>query len=98
MDISFRLITTEEDIDQADQLLVAAYEFPASRRATVQEYWTFQPDGWWLVLIKGRAVGYGGAVNYGTFCSIGMLSVLPAMQDQGIGTALMHYIMEWATN
>jgi GNAT superfamily N-acetyltransferase len=94
MNISFRLLT-EAELDVADHMLVAAYQFSQSRKGVVCQYWTFQPDGWWLVLADGEPVGYGGAVDYGAFSSIGMLSVTPDMQRRGVGQALMEHIMAW---
>ena len=97
MDISFRLLT-EADLEIASTILVAAYQFTGRREAIISRYLSMQPDGWWIVFADGIPVGYGGAVDYGAFSSIGMLSILPSWQHQGIGKALMKHIMGWLTD
>ena len=95
MNISFRLCT-EADLEIADKILVAAYQFPMSRLALIRDYYLrVQPDGWWLAIADNEPVGFGGAVDYGTCTSIGMLSILPEWQRRGIGTALMEHILSW---
>ena len=58
-------------------------------------YWSLQPDGWWLALLDAIPLGFGGAVDYGLFSYIGMLSVDPSVQRRGIGEALMKQILTW---
>jgi hypothetical protein len=50
MSICFKQLT-EKDLDIADQLLVAAYGFTGSRKSLIQQYLSFQPDGWWIALV-----------------------------------------------
>jgi ribosomal protein S18 acetylase RimI-like enzyme len=87
MNASFRLCT-EADLVVADDILVAAYQFKGSRKKLLYHYLSLQPDGWWLALVDGNPVGFGGAVDYGAFSSVGMLSVYPSWQRRGIGEAL----------
>lgn len=94
MDISFRLLT-EAELDIASDILVSAYHFTGNRSAMLYDYLAVQPDGWWLVLADGVPVGYGGAVDYGAFSYVGMLSVYPSLQNKGIGEALTRRIMQW---
>jgi GNAT superfamily N-acetyltransferase len=97
MNISFRSLT-EADLEIASTILVAAYQFTGRREAVIYRYLTMQPDGWWIVFADGVPVGYGGAVDYGPFSYIGMLSILPNWQHQGIGKMLTKHIMAWLAN
>lgn len=94
MNVSFRLCT-EADLAAADDILVAAYQFKGSRKALLRRYLSLQPDGWWLALVDGKPVGFGGAVDYGAFSSAGMFSVYPSWQRRGIGEALTKEILAW---
>jgi predicted N-acetyltransferase YhbS len=93
MNVSFRL-ATEADLDIIDDILVTAYKFSGSRKEMLSTYYlSVQTDGWWLALIDGKPVGFGGAVDYGTFCSAGMLCVYPEWQRHGIGEAFGRHIV-----
>jgi len=94
MNLSFR-ICTEADLAAADDILVAAYQFKGSRKKLLRHYLSLQLDGWWLALVDGNPVGFGGAVYYGAFSSVGMLSVYPSWQRRGIGEALTKQILAW---
>ncbi len=39
--------------------------------------------------------GFGGAINYGSFAYIGLMSVHPSVQKQGIGHALLDGLLAW---
>ncbi len=92
MSLSFRLCTPA-DIPAASALLVRAYGFTGNREEMLHGYYSLQPDGCWLALLDGTPVGFGGAVNYGTFSYIGMICVEPAQQHHGIGEALTRQII-----
>ncbi|SRR5258708_2542713 len=95
MNVSFRL-ATEADLDVIDDILVTAYQFQGSRKEMLRiEYLPMQRDGWWLALADGLPVGFGGAVNYGTWSSIGMVCVYPEWQGSGIGGKLVNRILTW---
>lgn len=94
MNLTFRLCTAQ-DISLADGPFIAAYGFQESRKDLLHQYWALQPDGWWLALLDAKPVGFGGAVDYGPFCFIGMISVHPSVQRRGIGKALMERILAW---
>jgi GNAT superfamily N-acetyltransferase len=95
MNVSLRLCT-EADIDTADALLMAAYQFQRSIKKMLQHYYfPIQPNGWWLALADETPLGFGGAVHYGTLSSIGMLAVSPKWQCHGIGQALVRQIIAW---
>lgn len=87
---------TEADLDVAADILAAAYDNPASSRsASLRRYLSMQPDGWLLATLDGRAVGIGGAVNYGPFASIGSVGVRPEAQRRGVARALMERLLAW---
>jgi len=94
MNLSFRLCT-QGDIPLANRVLVQAYNFTDNREALLHDYWLLQPDGWWLAFVDDTPVGFGGAVDYVLFSSIGMICVLPAFQGRGIGEALTRQILSW---
>jgi len=86
---------TEADLDAASDILVAAYDNPASRVVTLRRYLSLQPDGWLLALLDGHPAGMGGAVNYGPFASIGSVGVRPEARRRGIARALMDRLLAW---
>jgi len=89
-------IMTPDDLGVADAVAVAAYDAPSSRSAEIRRYLGLQPDGWFLALDEdGRAVGLGGAINYGSFAYLGLVGVLPEAQRRGIGRAVMEHILTW---
>jgi hypothetical protein len=74
---------------------MAAYNRPSSYEQILRRYLDLQPDGWYLALLDGTPIGLGGAVDYGPFAYLGMMSVLPTMQKRGIGQALMEHLLSW---
>jgi GNAT superfamily N-acetyltransferase len=86
---------TSADFATVDSLLMAAYERPSSMLDDLAHYLRQQPDGWFLALLDGAAVGMGGAITYGTFARIGLMAVHPDFQRQGIGLALMQHLLNW---
>src|SRR5579859_2528089 len=86
---------TPRDFPSVDSLLTAAYISSTSMLDELVRYHRLQPDGWILALRDERPVGMGGALLIGTRARIGLMAVLPEMQHQGIGTALMQHLLEW---
>jgi len=86
---------TAADLDAASDILIAAYDNPASRMATLRRYLSLQPDGWLLALLDGRPAGMGGAVNYGPFASIGSVGVRPEARRRGVARTLMDRLLAW---
>jgi GNAT superfamily N-acetyltransferase len=83
------------DVPTANNILVAAFASPRTFDRDLYRYLTFQPDGWFLALDDGKPVGTAGAVDYGPFAYIGLVSVLPDAQRKGIGVALMEHLLTW---
>ena len=94
MSLTFRLLTPS-DFPIVDPLLTAAYDHSTSMLDDLAQYHQLQPDGWLLVMRNERPVGIGGALLYDTFARIGLVAVLPEVQRQGIGVAIMQQLLEW---
>jgi len=92
--VSIRNITPA-DLDIADTILVSAYEGGRSRRRDLQRGLSLQPGGWFLALLDDRPVGVGGALDYGSFASIGLMAVLPDARRQGVAARLLEHILAW---
>lgn len=86
---------TEADFFVADPIVMAAYSSQASMLPDLRRYLWAQPDGWFMAYLNGEPVGLGGAVLYDRFARIGLMSVHPDVQGQGIGTALMCHLLSW---
>lgn len=86
---------TEADFSIADPIVMAAYGSQASMLPDLQRYLRAQSDGWFMAYLDGEPVGLGGAVQYDRFARIGLMSVHPDVQGQGIGTALMRHLLAW---
>ncbi len=86
---------SEIDIDAVDEVIKAAYNIPHSRKDTLHQYLKLQPDGAFVVKDNDAIVGFGAALDYGTFAYIGMMSVHPAVQKRGVGRLLMDRLLAW---
>jgi GNAT superfamily N-acetyltransferase len=82
-------------MEVAGIIAMAAYDRPSSYEPILKRYLALQPDGWYLACLDGEPVGLGGAVDFGPFAYLGMMSVLPTMQKRGIGQALMEQLLSW---
>jgi GNAT superfamily N-acetyltransferase len=86
---------TPHDFSSVDALLTAAYTPSTSMLDDLVRYHRLQPDGWVLALRDERPIGMGGALLYGACARIGLMAVLPEMQHQGIGVAILQHLLEW---
>lgn len=86
---------TEAELDATNEVIKAAYNNPYGREETLRRYLALQPDGTCIVKEDSRVVGFGGAIDYGPFAYIGLMSVLPAMQRRGIGQLIMDSLLNW---
>lgn len=86
---------TPRDFASVDALLTAAYAPSTSMLDDLVRYHRLQPDGWILALRDERPIGMGGALLYGTRARIGLMAVLPEMQQQGIGAAILQHVLKW---
>ena len=83
----------ETDLDTADNILKLAFQSSVSRYADLQLYRQIQPDGWFVAERDGQIIGMVGATNYAVFAHIGFMAVHPDAQRQGVGLALMEFIL-----
>lgn len=82
----------ENDIDRTDVVIQAAYA-SSSRKTTLYRYLHLQPDGAFVAKKADTIVGFGGFLDYDDFAYIGMMSVAPGEQRQGIGQRLLEEIL-----
>jgi predicted N-acetyltransferase YhbS len=92
MTISIRPLA-DTDFLEADAILRLAFQSSASRQQELKLYRQIQPDGWFAATQAGHLIGMVGATNYGAFAHVGMMAVHPEAQGQGVGTALMQFLL-----
>jgi ribosomal protein S18 acetylase RimI-like enzyme len=92
MTISIRDLV-DADLETADAILKLAFRSSISRLHDLWFYRQIQPDGWFVASQAEQLIGMVGATNYGTFAHVGLMAVHPAVQRQGVGIALMQFIL-----
>ncbi len=93
MDICIR--TMEEiDLEPADEILKLAFHGAVSRLDDLRLYRQIQPEGWFVAETNEHLVGMVGAAIYGKLAHIGLMAVHPEAQRQGIGLALMQFLLD----
>ena len=83
----------DPDLEAADAIIKLAFRSSISRMTDLQLYRRIQPDGWFVAVQEELPVGMVGATNYGSFAHVGLMAVHPDAQRQGIGLALMQFIL-----
>jgi predicted N-acetyltransferase YhbS len=83
---------TDDLLDAADRVLMAAFRSP-SRRDELVFYRSLKPNSWLVATLDGAPVGAGGVTCYGPFAWLGLMAVDPAMQRRGIGQALVEALI-----
>lgn len=86
---------TDTDLVMAEEIIRAAYKTTGAQQKTLRRNLQLQPDGWIIALLNGEPVGLVGATDYGSFAYVGLMSVLPQVQRQGVGRALIEYLLGW---
>lgn len=94
MSLTIRILT-DDDLEVATAITRAAYRTPRSRTSELARNIALQPDGWFLATLDGKAVGMGGALDYGPFAYVGTVGVLPEAQRRGVATAIMKTLLTW---
>ena len=85
---------TVSDLERADEILDSAFGAAESRQPELQRYLTLQPDGWFIAAKDdGLPIAMVGTLNYGAFAYVGMMAVHQSVQREGIGKALMEYLL-----
>lgn len=86
---------TEAELDATDAVVMAAYNVMQSRKDSLRSYLTFQSAGSFVAKDNDAVVGFGGVLDYGPFAYVGLMSVSPAAQKQGVGQLLMERLLTW---
>lgn len=84
----------EEDVPVADQILRAAHGVENSFDSLLNRNRLLTPECWWILEIDGKAIGVVGAVDFGTFAHIGLMSIEPGVQMGGAGSRLLQYALD----
>jgi ribosomal protein S18 acetylase RimI-like enzyme len=92
MNISIRPLV-DADLEEADVILKLAFQSSASRLDDLRLYRQIQPDGWFAATQEEHLIGMVGAANYGAFAHVGLMAVHPEAQRQGVGLALMQFLL-----
>jgi len=92
MTISIRDLV-DADLEMADAILKLAFRSSISRLYDLWLYRQIQPDGWFVASQEEHLIGTVGATNYGAFAHVGLMAVHPDVQRQGVGFALMQFIL-----
>jgi predicted N-acetyltransferase YhbS len=83
----------DSDLQTAGTILNLAFHTSGSRLDDLRLYRRMQPDGWFVAAQAERLVGMVGAANYGTVAHVGLMAVHPDIQRQGVGLALMQFLL-----
>ena len=83
----------DADLETADAVLKLAFQGTTSRLHDLRFYRQIQPDGWFVASQEGHFVGMVGATRYGAFAHVGLMAVHPDVQRQGVGFALMQFLL-----
>ncbi|KPK26807.1 MAG: hypothetical protein AMK69_11460 [Nitrospira bacterium SG8_3] len=94
MDISIRPLSGN-DLEIADSIVRSAFGLSESRLAEICRYFALHPDGWFLATLQEEPAGVVGAINYGPFTYLGMMTVHKDLQRKGIGRALLQHMLNW---
>src|SRR5436309_12634154 len=94
MSISIQPFTAAE-LEATDAVIMAAYNIQHSRKESLLRYLALQPGGAFVAEYNGTVVGFGGALDYGSFAYIGLMCVHPAMQKRGLAGLLMEQLLAW---
>ena len=86
---------TNADLTETAEVVKAAYNVPYSRKDSLQLYLALPSGGSFIAKNNGSVVGFGGVLDYGPFAYIGLMSVHPSMQKQGIGGLLLERLLSW---
>lgn len=86
---------TEAELEATDEVIMTAYNIQQSRKETLHRYLALQPQGSYVAKDNGSVIGFGAAMDYGPFAYIGLMSVHPSRQKQGVGRLLLEQHLSW---
>ena len=87
---------TRNDIPRMTEVFCSAYGFREDFNSVVTSFdvsLEVQPDGCFIALLSGRAVGTACYFVYGGLAWVGAVGVVPELQRKGIGTRLMDAVL-----
>lgn len=94
MSISIRVLS-HDDLQTADGIVTSAFGFSGSRAGEILRYFNLAPNHWLLATYRDQPAGVVGAINYGPFTYLGMMTVRKELQRKGIGQALLQHMLNW---
>src|SRR2546430_1350957 len=86
---------TEAELEITNEMLKAAYNVPLSRKESLYRYLSLQSDGAFVAKHEDTVIGFGGAMDYGSFAYIGLMAVHPRMQKRGVGGLILERLLAW---
>src|SRR5512137_177136 len=85
----------ERDYDMAEQILMSAFQRHGSWWSDLSLIHQLHQDGLFLAEVNGTPAGMVAAVIYPAFAYVGLMAVHQEFQHQGLGLALMEYLLSW---
>jgi GNAT superfamily N-acetyltransferase len=86
-------LMTEDDVPEG--LRLSGQNGWNQLAADWQRFLAMQPDGCFLAELEGRLIGTACGCIFGSVAWVALVLVDPAYRQQGIGTALMHRVLEF---
>ncbi len=83
------------DIPAAEQVIQLAFERPVRFAPTLELHLELEPKGFWVAAANGEIVGTASALTYDRFAYIGLMTVHPAAQRQGLGRRMMQHVLDY---
>lgn len=94
MSISIRNLMPH-DFAQADMVVRAAFERDVDFQPMLRLHLRIEPEGLWAAWSGERIVGTASAVDYGPLAYLGLMTVHPRVQRQGVGVRLLEHALAW---
>lgn len=94
MSITIRNLTPPE-FAQADLVVKAAFERDSDFQPMMRMHLEMEPEGLWVAWNGERIVGTASAIHYGSLAYLGLMTVHPNFQRQGVGVRLLEHSLAW---
>jgi GNAT superfamily N-acetyltransferase len=86
---------SDADLVSAADILKSAFQRTGNWIDDLRFNRGLQPDGHFGAYQNGVLVGMVGSIIYSTYAYVGLMAVHPEYQRQGVGSALMVYLLSW---
>lgn len=86
---------SEADFPAVNRVLQAAYGRTTNFIPQLRWYTELEPEGWYLAESGRQVIGSVGVTTYGAFAYLGLMSVRPDRQRQGVGRQLLSHVLAW---